>query len=45
MNETDREYYIEFLTMVGNYSRTFYEKMRPELLELEYIQVLEERSE
>ncbi len=43
MTKTDREFYIEWLAMTGNYSKSFYEKMKDEELEFYYKEMVEEQ--
>lgn len=40
----DREFYIDWLSLTGSYSKSFYEKMCDEELEKEYNEMMDERS-
>jgi len=43
-NITDRLFYIEWLSIIGDYSKAFYERMHFEELERMYYDILEDRG-
>lgn len=45
MTQKERDLYVEWLSIIGIYSKTFYEKMGDAELKKTYQEAIEERSE